>query len=288
MKKLNYKVKLHFSILYIILIISIVNNIILENDIVLKDKMQIIKSMNKNIEVENLNKTIEELNTSHTQYSNYIKTSKMNLSTAITNAGVSTSPEDNFETMINNISNILSNKTNDATVTEEEVLIGKTAYTKGNKITGTMANNGEIIETINAGDSYTIPKGYHNGNGKITANSLESQTQATATEDNISEGKTAWVNGNLITGNGKESSALFDKIEINYKGSGGGNYNVFVSITGTATLTLNSDGTWTKSGDWGRSTVGGGNTVSGYSGYLASAKITSVKFYKNDTLIATY
>ena len=40
----------------------------------------------------------------------------------------------------------------------------------GTKITGTMTNNGAISKTINAGESYTIPAGYHNGSGKVTTN----------------------------------------------------------------------------------------------------------------------
>ena len=35
-----------------------------------------------------------------------------------------------------------------------------------------MANNGAVSKTLNAGQSYTIPAGYHNGSGKVTANSI--------------------------------------------------------------------------------------------------------------------
>lgn len=35
--------------------------------------------------------------------------------------------------------------------------------------TGTMVNNGAVSKTLNAGESYTIAAGYHNGSGKITA-----------------------------------------------------------------------------------------------------------------------
>ena len=67
-----------------------------------------------------------------------------------------------------------------------------------------MANNGAVSKTLNAGQSYTIPAGYHNGSRKVTANSLASQTQATATANNLPSGVTAWVNGNKITGNGTD------------------------------------------------------------------------------------
>ena len=63
-----------------------------------------------------------------------------------------------------------------------------------------MTNNGAKTASLNCGGSYTIPAGYHNGSGKITANSLASQTSATATAAEISKGKTAWVNGTKLTG----------------------------------------------------------------------------------------
>ena len=83
-----------------------------------------------------------------------------------------------------------------------EVLTGKTFYTTNpkSKQTGTMPNRGAVSQALNAGGSYTIPAGYHNGSGKVTANSLVGQTSANATAAYISSGKTAWVNGSKITG----------------------------------------------------------------------------------------
>ena len=96
------------------------------------------------------------------------------------------------------------------TATASQILSGKTAWVEGKKITGTMTNQGAKSTTLNAGGSYTIPAGYHNGSGKITASSLSSQTQANATAAQILKGKTAWVNGKKITGTYKPtaSSAL--------------------------------------------------------------------------------
>ena len=71
---------------------------------------------------------------------------------------------------------------------------------KGSKVTGTMPNQGAKTASLNCGGSYTIPAGYHNGSGKVTANSLASQTDATAAAGNILSGKTAWVKGSKITG----------------------------------------------------------------------------------------
>lgn len=71
----------------------------------------------------------------------------------------------------------------------------------GIKLTGIMEDNGAVSQALNAGGSYTIPAGYHNGSGKVTGNSLASQTSATAAAGDIASGKTAWVNGAKITGN---------------------------------------------------------------------------------------
>lgn len=83
-----------------------------------------------------------------------------------------------------------------------DVLTGKVIVDKdGNPLTGTMANNGAVSQTLNAGGSYTIPTGYHNGSGKVTANSLASQTSGTAAAAQILSGYTAWANGSKLTGN---------------------------------------------------------------------------------------
>lgn len=64
-----------------------------------------------------------------------------------------------------------------------------------------MANQGAKTAALNAGGSYAIPAGYHNGSGRVTANSLASQTSANAAAGHILSGKTAWVNGSKLTGN---------------------------------------------------------------------------------------
>lgn len=70
----------------------------------------------------------------------------------------------------------------------------------GFKVSGSMTNQGAKTTSLNCGGSYTIPAGYHNGSGKITANSLSSQTSATAVAGNVVKDKTGWVNGSKITG----------------------------------------------------------------------------------------
>jgi hypothetical protein len=90
--------------------------------------------------------------------------------------------------------------TSDATATASDILSGETAYARGLKVTGTMPDNGSVSQTLLAGQSYTIPEGYHNGSGTARAEGLASQTQATAKASDIAIGKTAYVNGQLITG----------------------------------------------------------------------------------------
>ena len=90
--------------------------------------------------------------------------------------------------------------TSDATAGAGDILVGKTAYGASGKLTGSMPDNGAVSQALNAGGSYTIPSGYHSGAGKVTANSLASQTSGTATAADIASGKTAWVNGVQLTG----------------------------------------------------------------------------------------
>lgn len=62
----------------------------------------------------------------------------------------------------------------DATVTVAEMLSGKTAYSKGTKLTGTMPNNGAVNLTISSLDEeVSIAQGYHDGSGKVGILSTE-------------------------------------------------------------------------------------------------------------------
>lgn len=80
------------------------------------------------------------------------------------------------------------------------ILSSKTAWVNGTKIIGSMANNGSVSKILNCGETYDIPSGYHNGMGSISAASLAEQTVGDAVAEYIVAGKTAWVNGQQITG----------------------------------------------------------------------------------------
>ena len=81
-------------------------------------------------------------------------------------------------------------------VADSQVLVGKSFYKTNpkDKRTGTMTNCGASSALLNAGESYTIPSGYHNGGGKVTANSLANQTSGNADSGCILSGRSAWVN----------------------------------------------------------------------------------------------
>ena len=76
--------------------------------------------------------------------------------------------------------------TSDADASASEILATKTAYVNGNKLTGTMPNNGAVAGEIDdLSTPYTIPQGYHDGSGTVAIDSTES---AKIIPNNIKEG----------------------------------------------------------------------------------------------------
>ena len=64
--------------------------------------------------------------------------------------------------------------TSDATAVAAEILIDKTAYKNGSKLTGTMPNRGAVSASIaTVGGTYTVPQGYHDGSGTVGIDSTE-------------------------------------------------------------------------------------------------------------------
>lgn len=148
-----------------------------------------------------LNEIGNELNALETEMASVKKSvsdGKTLIAAAITAKKVTTAATATFAQMAANIKKIILGSGN---ATASDVLAGKTfTNDDGVQYTGTMVDRGAVSQSLNAGGSYTISAGRHNGSGKVTANSLASQTSGTAGAGHILSGQTAWVNGNKITG----------------------------------------------------------------------------------------
>lgn len=105
------------------------------------------------------------------------------------------------------------------TATAAQVLQGYTfSSSSGVGLSGTMVNRGAVVQSLSCGQVCLIPEGYHNGSGKVTANSLASQTAVdnAATARMLLKGRQAWVNGTKITGTMTDYSNSVQTVSTTY------------------------------------------------------------------------
>lgn len=129
------------------------------------------------------------------------------------------------------------------TATAGKVLEG---YTFSNEnaigLTGTMTNNGAVSETVGISGSYTIPEGYHNGNGTVSGPTLSGNAGA----GNVLSGKTFYSNSaEQQTGTMANNGAWSQTVSSTTATTGGAGYYSSVSCakaanTGTFTTSTNS------------------------------------------------
>ena len=126
----------------------------------------------------------------------------------------------------------------EGTANPADIIEDKTAWVGGSKITGTIHYVGSEFATIGAGETHVISKGYHDGNGVISASGIGPQTPGTATSGDILSPQTAWVNGKKLTG----TLTLIGTAQASDVISGVTFYNTDAKskITGTLLLTGNA------------------------------------------------
>lgn len=141
----------------------------------------------------------------------------------------------------------------DATALEEDILINKSAYGPNGKIEGAMVNNVAVDIVLDTNNKeYTVPKGFHNGLGKIKAvitNLIASVIKygsvvggitgtftgdATATAAQMLSGVIAYVKGNKIVGTMANRGAPTNGLNC------GGVYNIADGYYSGGSITANS------------------------------------------------
>ena len=120
------------------------------------------------------------------------------------------------------------------TAVAANVLTGKTfSNSQSDDLPGTMPNNGAVSRSLLPGESYTVPEGYHNGSGKVTA-TLETWT------DTFPMGIPAYLDCSNIKSMTVTNGQLLPNIVIFYDKNGNSVGSQIIMGYQTASLTFPS------------------------------------------------
>lgn len=152
-----------------------------------------------------------------------------------------------YTVCFNGLNFILQGKGGGGNLTPEVLLSGYNGTGDIGNVVGTMANNGAVNATLGINGTYTITKGYHNGQGKITQN-ITTKSAQTYTPSTVNQviGSGRYLTGNqtilgdadLISANIVSGKSIFNVVgSATIASLGGRRY-----ATGTITPSYDSDG----------------------------------------------